>query len=85
MISIQIKDKLIIRAKEFNIELDDVAITSLMFMKDYADAIENKQVAQQMAERQKFIVLKSEEEKTASIIAAEGEAEAAQLINKAVS
>jgi hypothetical protein len=30
-----------------------------------------------MAERQKFIVLKSEEEKKAAIIAAEGEAEAA--------
>ena len=38
-----------------------------------------------MAERQKYIVLKSEEEKIASIIAAEGEAESAQLINKAVS
>ncbi len=37
-----------------------------------------------MAERQKFIVLKSEEEKKAAIIAAEGEAEAAQLINASV-
>ena len=37
-----------------------------------------------MAERQKFIVLKSEEEKLAMVIAAEGESEAAQLINQAV-
>lgn len=37
-----------------------------------------------MAERQKFIVLKSEEEKRAMIIAAEGDSEAAHLINQAV-
>ena len=83
-ISLQIKEQLTKRAKDFHIILDDVAIVHLSFMKEYAAAIENKQVAQQMAERQKFIVLRSEEEKRAAIIAAEGEAEAASLINNAV-
>lgn len=64
--------------------LDDVAIVHLSFMKEYAAAIENKQVAQQMAERQKFVVLRSEQQKLAAIIEAEGEAEAAQLINQSV-
>jgi hypothetical protein len=34
------------RAKEFNMELDDVSITSLQFSRDYAQSIEKKQVAQ---------------------------------------
>jgi prohibitin 1 len=36
---------LIERAKEFKIVLDDVSITHLGFMKEYASAIEAKQVA----------------------------------------
>ncbi|CAE7940302.1 PHB4 [Symbiodinium sp. KB8] len=44
-----------------------------------------KQVAQQEAERSKFIVMKAEQEKKASIIRAEGEAESADLISKALS
>jgi hypothetical protein len=51
----------VLRARDFNIALDDVSITHLSFMKDYAQAIEHKQVAQQLAERQKYIVLKDEE------------------------
>lgn len=83
-ISAEIKESLTIRARDFNIALDDVAIVHLSFMKEYTMAIENKQVAQQMAERQKFIVLRDEEEKKASIIRSEGEADAAKLINDAV-
>ncbi|CAK84450.1 unnamed protein product (macronuclear) [Paramecium tetraurelia] len=83
-ISQEIKEGLIERAKEFKIVLEDVSITHLGFMKEYAQAIEAKQVAQQLAERQKFIVLRDEEEKNAKIILSEGESEAARLINDAV-
>ncbi|CAD8088119.1 unnamed protein product [Paramecium primaurelia] len=83
-ISQEIKEGLIERAKEFKIVLEDVSITHLGFMKEYAQAIEAKQVAQQLAERQKFIVLRDEEEKNAKIILSEGESEAARLINEAV-
>lgn len=41
-------------------------------------------MAQQLAERQKYIVLRDEEEKNAKVIFSEGEAEAARLINEAV-
>ena len=44
------------RADHFNIVLDDVSITQLTFGREYTHAIEAKQVAQQDAERAKFIV-----------------------------
>jgi regulator of protease activity HflC (stomatin/prohibitin superfamily) len=44
------------RARYFNIVLEDVSITNLTFSKEYTAAVEAKQVAQQEAERAKFIV-----------------------------
>jgi len=45
-------------------------------------AIETKQVAQQYAERQRFLVEKATQEKEAEVILAAGETEAAKLINE---
>ena len=56
----------------------------LGFSYEYANAVERRAVQQQLAEKQKFIVLRDEEIKTAQIIRSEAEAEAAKLINKAV-
>ena len=84
-VSLEIRESLSRRAKEFDIYLDDISITHLKFSNEFAQAIEQKQVAQQNAERSKFIVLKREEEKKATIIRAEGEAEAAQLIADSIS
>lgn len=80
-----IKLDLIERAKKFNLILDDVSITHLTFGKEFAKAIENKQVAQQEAETMLYVVAKSDQERKAAVIRAEGEAEAAQLISKAIS
>ena len=55
-----------------------------MFSKEFTTAIESKQVAQQEAERSKFIVQKAEQEKRAAIIRAEGESAAAELISTAL-
>ena len=44
------------RAQYFNIYLDDVSITNLTFSREYTGAVEAKQVAQQEAERARFIV-----------------------------
>ena len=44
------------RARYFNIVLEDVSITQLTFSAMYTAAVEAKQVAQQEAERAKFIV-----------------------------
>mmetsp|Transcript_140 Transcript_140/g.346 ORF Transcript_140/g.346 Transcript_140/m.346 type:complete len:277 (-) Transcript_140:186-1016(-) len=82
-VSHKVKAALTQRAEDFHILLDDVALTHLTFGDEFARAIEVKQVAQQEAERSKFIVLKSEQEKKAAVIKAEGESEAAKLISDA--
>jgi len=45
-VSLEIREILSKRAKDFNIVLDDVSITHLQFSKDFATSIEKKQVAQ---------------------------------------
>lgn len=72
------------RALFFNIVLDDVSITNLTFSREYTSAVEAKQVAQQDAERAKFIVEKAQQEKQSAIIRAQGEAQSATLIGQAV-
>lgn len=68
------------RAQEFLIVIDDVSITELTFGKEFTNAIEQKQIAQQEAERAKYLVQKAMQEKNSLIIKAEGEARAAELI-----
>lgn len=72
------------RALDFNILLDDVSITHLSFGKEYTAAVEAKQVAQQEAERARFIVEKAKQDKKSAIIRAEGEARSAQMIGDAM-
>ncbi len=79
-----IRDALLERAHKFDLILDDVSITHLTFGKEFARAIEEKQVAQQEAETQAYVVAKADQERKAAIIRAEGEAEAANLISKAM-
>jgi len=83
-VSKEICEDLKSRAGEFNILLDDVSITHLTYGPEFTKAIEGKQVAQQDAERAKFVVLKSEQEMKAKVIIAEGESEAAELISNAL-
>lgn len=71
------------RADDFGIVLDDVAITHLSFGAEFTRAVEMKQVAEQDAERARFVVLKAEQERNAAVIRAEGESEAARLISDA--
>jgi len=73
------------RAAEFNLILDDVAITHLTYGTEFAKAIEAKQVASQEAERAKFIVEKTEYEKQATVIKADGEAQSAIILSKSFS
>ncbi|GAB2216506.1 hypothetical protein Droror1_Dr00024280 [Drosera rotundifolia] len=78
-----VRESLVRRAKDFNILLDDVAITHLSYGAEFSKAVEQKQVAQQEAERSKFVVMKAEQERRAAIIRAEGESESAKLISDA--
>jgi len=72
------------RAFYFGILLDDVSITHLTFSKLYEASIEAKQVAQQEAERAKFVVDKALQEKQSAIVRAQGDAQSAVLIGNQV-
>ncbi|XP_062853340.1 prohibitin-2b [Trichomycterus rosablanca] len=83
-VSLLIRRELFERAKDFNIILDDVAITELSFSKEYTAAVEAKQVAQQEAQRAQFFVEKAKQDQKQKIIQAEGEAQAAKMLGEAV-
>merc|ERR1712205_1238 len=83
-VSLAVRSQLISRAAGFNMLLDDVSITALTFGREYTAAIEAKQVAQQEAERAKFIVEKAVQDKRSAVIKAEGEAKSAKLIGEAI-
>ncbi|KAI8796017.1 Prohibitin-2 subunit of the prohibitin complex (Phb1p-Phb2p) [Biomphalaria glabrata] len=84
-VSLLIRRELNQRAKDFHIILDDVSITELSFGKEYSQAVESKQIAQQDAQRAQFLVERAIQEKQQKVVQAEGEAEAAKLIGEAMS
>lgn len=83
VVSALVSESLRKRARDFNIVLDDVAITHLSYGAEFSKAVEQKQVAQQEAERSRYVVAKAEQERRAAIIRAEGESESAKLISDA--
>merc|ERR1712025_1005196 len=83
-VSLLIRKQLTDRARDFNIILDDVAITELSFGKEYSLAVESKQVAQQEAQRAAFVVDKAKQERQQKIVQAEGEAQAAEMLGEAI-
>ncbi|KAI1113903.1 putative prohibitin-1 [Nemania sp. NC0429] len=83
-VSQRIQADLTKRASEFNIALEDVSITHMTFGREFTKAVEQKQIAQQDAERARFIVEKAEQERQANVIRAEGEAESAETISRAI-
>ncbi len=83
-VSLKIQQELKKRASEFHLELEDVSLTHLTFGKEFTRAVEEKQIAQQEAEKAKFVVERSEQEKQAAIIRAEAEAYAAKILSEAM-
>jgi prohibitin 2 len=73
------------RLRDFNISLDDVSIVDLVFGPEFTAAVERKQMAQQEAERAKYIVVQAEEEKKTIILKATAEAESAKMFGEAMS
>jgi prohibitin 2 len=84
LVSADVRKELNQRAALFNVILEDVAITHLSFSPEYSRAVEAKQVAQQEAERAKYIVIGAQQEKQTIITKAKGEAESASLIGLSV-
>jgi prohibitin 2 len=83
-VSRKIRQSLEERARDFHILIEDVSITHLSFSDEYVAAVERKQVAQQQAERAKFLVLQAEQDKKSNIIRAQGEAKSAEMIGQAL-
>ncbi|KAL3102209.1 hypothetical protein niasHS_003618 [Heterodera schachtii] len=73
------------RAKQFGFILDDISITHLSFGREFTEAVEVKQVAQQEAEKARYLVEKAEQMKLAAITTAEGDAQASKLLAQAFS
>merc|ERR1712062_507550 len=85
VVSRQVSEDLAERADSFGLILDDVSLTHLTFGHEFTSAVEQKQVAQQEAERARFVVEKAEQTKIAAVTTAEGDSIAAQLIANAIS
>jgi len=83
MVSARVNSELTARAGQFGLILDDISITHLTFGREFTQAVELKQVAQQDAEKARFLVEKAEQIKNAAVISAEGDTEAAELMSKA--
>lgn len=83
LVSQKVSDDLTERASNFGVILDDISITHLTFGREFTLAVELKQVAQQDAEKARFLVEKAEQTKKATVISAEGDAQAANLMAKA--
>lgn len=73
------------RLKKFNVVLEDVSIVNVSFSPEFNRAIEQKQVAQQEAERALFVTQQASAEAQATINRARGEAEANRLKQQSLS
>lgn len=83
-VSAKILRNLTERARDFSITVRDVSITDLQFGAEFKAAVEAKQVAQQDAERARYLVEKAMQDKRSIIIKAQAEARTAELIGEAV-
>jgi len=83
MVSHSVQEALIERAGVFGVILDDISLTHLTFGKEFTEAVELKQCAQQEAERARFLVERAEQQKQAAIITAQGDAIGANLMSDA--
>lgn len=83
-VSATVRANLLERSSEFHIALEDVSIVDLTFGAEFMNAVEAKQVAQQDAERAKFIVQEAKQQKRSTIIRATGEARSIKLIGESI-
>ena len=84
MVSRLVRENLVMRARRFNIILDDVSLTHISFSPEFTHAVETKQITQQSALRAAFLVDQALQEKQAIIVKSAGEARAAELIGEAI-
>ncbi|HVF85876.1 MAG TPA: SPFH domain-containing protein [Abditibacteriaceae bacterium] len=69
---------------ENNIVLDEVLLRDVRFSDAFAQAIEQKQIAQQNAQRMQYVLQKAEKEKQQKILQAQGDARSIELRGQAI-
>lgn len=67
-----------------HIILEEMLLRNVQFSNEFQQAIENKQIAQQEAQRMTYVLERQEQEKKRKIIEAEGEAESLRLKGRAL-
>lgn len=77
IVSRTIWTKLEARLLDFNVLVDDVSITNLVFGTEYTKAIEAKQIAEQESQRAQNLVEKARQQANRIMVKAEGDAKAA--------
>jgi regulator of protease activity HflC (stomatin/prohibitin superfamily) len=80
-VKIEVESEVTRRLKAYNllVESDGVSITQFDFSQEFNTAIESKQVAQQDAEKQKYVLQQAKLQKETDITKAEGESQASRL------
>lgn len=81
MVKAQVEAEITKRLEAYDIIVEPLglSITNFSFSRDFESAIEAKQVAQQEAEQQKYVLQKAELERQTQVTKARGAAEAAKL------
>lgn len=69
---------------KYNILLDSVLVRDIRVSDEFQKILENKHIAQQKAERMKYVLEKEEKEKERKIIEAQGDAEAIRIKGQAL-
>lgn len=72
------------RLSQYGIKLYDVSIVNLSFSKEFSDAIEAKQIAEQQAQQASYTAKKATEDAKAEIERAKGQAESQRLIRQTI-
>ncbi len=73
------------RMKKYNVIVDDINIVNVQFSHDFAQAVEQKQVAEQRAKQASYEAVKAENDATAEINRARGQAEAQKMLRLTLS
>jgi regulator of protease activity HflC (stomatin/prohibitin superfamily) len=84
LIQAEMETKLRASFAQNHILLEEVLLRNVQFSREFQQAIENKQIAQQEAQRMKYVLERQELEKKRKIIESEGEAESLRLKGRAL-
>ncbi|MCK4803332.1 MAG: prohibitin family protein [Spirochaetes bacterium] len=79
LVQMDMEETLKIKLGDKYLIVDTVLLRNVRFSEEYRQAIERKQVAQQEAERMKYVLEKAEKEKEEKIIIADGDKQAAVI------